>query len=429
MSKGLAATVRNPLKVDPVRIAVSGRQNSKGFVRVYECLAQGCLQIGQDIVFNGDLLLESTTVHDISSDGRIVAFGGYNPATNTTTVSFYHYEEDIHLWTPQGIATLDFFGDAFALSLSATFETLAIRSIILWEAQGMDEFHREFRATDAKGVFHYVKETDEWEQLGHTIYDEVDGKGSSSNPDDFHILNTRHRLSEFLHGADPITLSADGLVMAAGFPFSVDDAGVHVFYFDEETREWMPKGHTITNNIANGFKGWSVALSGSGDVIAVGTGGDETGTNTYLWQDNDWVKYGHVLPGGEQASVQISDDGSVLAVAHETVDVYHRNIKHACPEGTAWFHLSLTLDTHPEDTRWDLVSNSTHEVLLKGGPYVGSTDGKFPYSGAYERATIVAETCIPRDECMLFSLYDKIDPLVDKFKIPDGSKCLLRSVL
>ena len=264
--------------------------------------------------------------------------------------------------------------------------------------------------------------------LGHQIYDKIDGTATSSNPDDFHILGSRHRLSEFLNGADPIALSPKGDVMAVGFPFSVDDAGVRVYEFDGE--DWVRRGGTITNNHAHGFKGWSVGICGDGDVLVVGTGGEETGTNTYLWDGTDWVKYGEELPGGELSSFAVSADGSVLAVAHDTVDVYHRNIKTDGPEGTSWFHLSLTLDVHPEDTRWDLVSNSSSEVLLSGGPYVGSNDGGFPYAGAYEVSTIVAETCIPQDDCIVFSLYDKIDPLVDTFRIPDGSEyyLLVRSV-
>ena len=67
------------------------------------------------------------------------------------------------------------------------------------------------------------------------------------------------------------------------------------------------------------------------------------------------------------------------------------------------------------------VSNTTGEVYLSGGPYIG-TRGEFPYSYAYERSTIVVETCVPRDDCKIFSLYDKIDPLVDVFVTPDGSK-------
>lgn len=422
MSKGLNSTVRNPLKVDPVRIAVSGRLQNQGFVSVYECLAQGCIESGEKIHFD-NLLPESVTVHDISSDGRILAFGGYNATANMTMVLFYHYEEALHQWRPEGISPLYFEGDAYAIALSSSFETLAIRSVIIWEGEGANEFHRVFQATDAKAVFHYNGDLNVWEQVGHTIYDPIDGFGSSPNPDDFHLLGTRYRLSEFLHGGDPISLSADGMVMATGFPFSAHDPGVHVYAFNTEAGEWFPRGHTISNNIADGFKGWSVTVSGDGEMVVAGTGGEEASTNSYLWDGTDWVKYGHGLPGGEYSSLVISPDGSVLAVGRDTVDVYHRNIKTKCPADSAWFHLSLTMDVHPEDTRWDLVSNATGKVHLSGGPYLGSHDGGFPYSGAYELSTVVAETCIPRNECMIFSLYDKIDPLVGVFRMPDGSKC------
>lgn len=419
MSQGLDKTVLNFLKVDPVRVAASGRLRKKGFVRVYECLSQGCSQSGQDIFFDG-LLEQSRTVHDISKDGTILAFGGYNVTRNSTTVHFYHYEEDQNLWTYEGIPDLEFQGDAYALKLSGDFDTLAIRSSSIWESQGIDEFHRKFEATDSKAVFHLNTEIGKWEQVGHTIEHHIDGHGASSDPDDFHILETRHRLSEFLKGADPIAISGDGLVMAVGFPFSAYDPGVHVFELDQNIGEWVDRGPTITNNHHDGFKGWSVALSGDGSVVVVGTGGDDTATNTYIWDGQAWNLYGHEVAGGEQSSIAMSTDGSVLAVGHEhIIDVYHRNIKTKCKPDEEWFHLSLTLDSHPEDTRWDLVFNSTGEKLLSGGPYVGNPYA-FPYHDAYERSTISVEACVPRGGCKVFSVYDKIDPLVDMFETPDG---------
>ncbi|CAB9509428.1 Inherit from bactNOG: outer membrane autotransporter barrel [Seminavis robusta] len=418
MSKGLNNTVRNFLHVDPVRIAVSGRHRTEGFVRMYECLTEGCSQSGEDIIFQG-LQRDSRTVQDVSSDGNILAFGGFNATKNSTTIRFYHYEEAVDAWSPQGITELEFEGDAYALHLSGAFDTVAIRSLSIWEAQGIDEYHRNFEATDAKAVFHYDSQSNSWEQIGHTIYHHVDGAGNSNNPDDFHMLGTRHRLSEFLHGSDSIAISADGLVMAAGFPFSTEDPGVHVYEFDPVVREWVDRGHTIKNKLADGFKGWSVALSGDGEAVVVGTGGDATATNTYFWDGHDWVEYGHSLSGGELSSMALSVDGSVLAVAGDTINVFHRNIETHCAPDKKWFHLSLTLDAHPEDTRWELISNTTGEQFLSGGPYIGNPHG-FPYGDAYERSTIVVETCVPRDDCIVFSLYDKLDPMTDYFRTPDG---------
>ena len=420
MSKGLNGTVRNRLRVDPVRLAVSGRDRDEDFLRIYECLAEGCTQSGEDITFSG-LPRDSRTVHDISKDGRIVAFGGFNETRNSTTVLFYHYEEELNLWTPKGIPELEFEGDAYSLALSCSFETLAIRSIEIWEGIGHDEYHRKFEATDAKAVFHFDSKAAKWEQFGHTVYHHVDGYARSPHPDDFHILGTRHRLSEFLEGSDSIALSDDGMVMAAGFPFSTHDPGVHVYAFDVEKAEWVERGHTISDENTTGFKGWSVALSGDGDLVIVGTGGEETATNTYRWIEEDWVRYGQHLNGGAQSSLAISSDGSVLAVAHDdTIDVFHRNIKPSCADDLEWFHLSLTLDSHPEDTRWDVVSNATGEVYMSGGPYAGAEE--FPYKEAYARSTIVVEVCLPRDDCKVFSVYDKIDPLTDEFTTPDGCK-------
>jgi hypothetical protein len=49
--------------------------------------------------------------------------------------------------------------------------------------------------------------------------------------------------------------------------------------------------------------------------------------------------------------------------------------------------------------------------------------------GYGERATLVNETCFPRDECKIFTLYDKLGPLVSRFKMPDGSKCFCLAYL
>ena len=420
MSKGLNHTVPNFLVADPVRLAVSGCSKNYGFVSIYECLSEGCSQIGDNIVLDG-MLNGSCPVHGMSRNGSIVAFGGYNASSNSSIIRFYQYDENMLTWEPQGITHLEFEGSVYLLQLSGAFDTLVLRSLSVWEGHGHDENHPEFEATDNVAVYHYNFVTREWEQFGQSIYHHVDGSGSSSDPEEIQLLGTRHRLSDYLHNSDPLALSDDGLVLAVGFPFSTDNAGIHVFAFNEEQQEWYGRGHPVSDNATHGFFGWSVALSGKGDVLVVGRGGDATATSTFLWTGSDWFKYGQNLHGGGMSSVAISDDGSVLAIGDDNVEIYHRNIQAKCDSGMELLQLSLTLDDHPEDTQWDIVSNTSGEVFMSGGPYEVYKN-EFPYKSAYEQATLVYETCAPRNDCKIFSIYDKLDPLVGIFKIPDGSK-------
>lgn len=431
MSKGLHGTVRNHISADPIRIASAGLLGNQGFVRVYECMHRGCIQLGEDVVLGG-LSAHSRTVHALSSDGTLLAFGGHSAESDVSTIRFYSYNETSKQWVIDGTPGFDYEGEVYAMAFSGDFETVAIRSMLIEQDSSIDESEDEaynrpkFKATDAKAVLHLDEQAKAWVQLGHNILTEVDGIGRTPSPADFHIQHTQHRLSEFIFNSDPIAISEDGNVMAAGFPFVASGVGVTVYAFDRMSREWSTRGGRIENKDANGFKGWSVGLNGMGDVVVVGSGGDETATNTYIWDGGEWHPYGPTLPGGEWHSLSISDDGSVLAIGRETVDVYHRNIKEDCLEGMpgmSRLHLSLTLDNHPEDTRWDLMSQTSKKVVLAGGPYVGSKD-VFPYETAYQRSTVVAETCIPNSECVVLSLC-KSSALTDaNFAIHASMVCL-----
>lgn len=409
MSRGLSDTVGNPLAVNPVRISATGRFHDKGFVRVYECMKQGCMQPGGD-VFVENLEESSRVLHALSNDGQTLAFGGFDEDEGRTTIRFYHFDMNLGVWAAtNSTPPFQYAGNVYALAFSDDFTTLAIRSLKMREEtedSADEEFRqRTFKAFDGHAVFRHDSSLAAWVTLGQVLSEEIDGQGRSEFPEDFHIRGTRHRLSEYILESNPVSLSDDGLSLAVGYSISRNTPGVKVFAFDQQSNTWIRKGREITNGAMSGFKGWSVAFSGDGSVLVVGTGGTQPQTETYTWNGETWQQYGFSLPGGPTSSFAISADSSVLAIGSDSsVDLFHRHITPKCSRDEVPFHLSLSLDTRPEDTHWDLISNRTNEIILSGGPYEGF-GSSFPYSTAYERATVVADQCIQlHDNCFIFSL-------------------------
>lgn len=112
-------------------------------------------------------------------------------------------------------------------------------------------------------------------------------------------MRTHHRLSEFIFNSDPLAISANGTTIAAGFPFNQNGSTVAVYDFDEISLGWTKRENFSANGTANGFQGWSVALNGAGNILVVGSGGDNAATDAYMWDGAEWNPYGTSLPGAE----------------------------------------------------------------------------------------------------------------------------------
>jgi hypothetical protein len=122
-----------------------------------------------------------------------------------------------------------------------------------------------------------------------------------------------------------VSLSAKGEIVAIG-EFASDDNGKdagQVRVFKYESGKWNQVGSDIVGDTAYLYFGSSVAISSSGDYLAVSAGGNNLNigfTRVYKYISNEWVKYGNDIPSENfgdishsSKTVSISDDGQVIA--------------------------------------------------------------------------------------------------------------------
>lgn len=72
-------------------------------------------------------------------------------------------------------------------------------------------------------------------------------------------------------------------------------------------------------------------------------------------------------------------------------DVYSLPGRKVCPPNTSLLRISITIDRQPEILYWQLENNNTAKTLFAQGPYPSS----------YAFGTIVEETCIETDSCLV----------------------------
>jgi hypothetical protein len=65
-----------------------------------------------------------------------------------------------------------------------------------------------------------------------------------------------------------------------------------------------------------------------------------------------------------------------------------------CPEGTTLLQVATGTDQDPEGVEWEVVDESTNETLLQGGPWTQDD----------VLNTILEETCVPNDACLVFTI-------------------------
>jgi hypothetical protein len=116
-----------------------------------------------------------------------------------------------------------------------------------------------------------------------------------------------------------VSLSGDGNTLAVGSPFyALGEGSVAVYKYDGIG--WNQ--YIITP--PDGFKpfrpyfGWSIALSGDGNKIIVGTGNTSsqslTGAFTFLWSGYSWGQISFLGGPPSQTAVSLSYDGSIYAI-------------------------------------------------------------------------------------------------------------------
>lgn len=119
---------------------------------------------------------------------------------------------------------------------------------------------------------------------------------------------------------------------------------------------WTQIGSDIEGILLDERSGWSVSTSADGSVVAIGAyyggGGNSGQVRVFAWDGSDWTQRGSNLnaeAGDDKAgaSVDLSDDGSIIAIGSPDNDGAGSNAGHArvfAWDGSAWVQRGGDLD-------------------------------------------------------------------------------------
>ncbi len=253
----------------------------------------------------GDVLGHSIA---LSADGQILAIAsiGYDVAgvgNDVGKVDVYNWNGSS--WVAMGTPIV---GDmagiylGYSVSLSASGASLAI---------GVPFYSANFNALSGR-VLTYVWDGNMWQLSGV-----LDGD------------NAGDRLGSV------VAFSSDGFTLAAGAPFYTNTTGGKgvAYVYEWDGMNWALKGDAIYG-VEGGYFGNSVALSGNGDVVAIGApnyemNGAQAGfVRTYIWDGSDWIQQGEDFLGQEGSrleTVALSENGMMLAVGAPRHHGYYGN--------------------------------------------------------------------------------------------------------
>eukprot|EP00956_Cyclotella_meneghiniana_P025565 scaffold53519_cov39-Cyclotella_meneghiniana.AAC.1 len=255
------------------------------------------IKLGQDI--NGEAAGDySGSSVSLSGDGNVLAIGA--PYNGSSSGHVRVFKLDTNGWTQvgediNGENSGDYSG--ISVSLSSDGNVLAIGAPYNDQNGSYNSGHVR--------VFKLVNNG--WTQVGEDINGEAAGDGSGYS----------------------VSLSSNGNVLAIGAygndgNGSYDSGHVRVFKLDT-TNSWTQVGEDIDGETTGDRSGWSVSLSGSGSVLAIGAyvndgNGLSSGhVRVFKLETNSWTQVGEDI-NGEAAgdlsgvSVSLSSDGNVLAI-------------------------------------------------------------------------------------------------------------------
>lgn len=270
-----------------------------GHVRVYENISGVWTQIGDNIngEVAGDWFGNSISLSD---NGNIVAVGAHNNDNNGMYSGHVRVFENISgVWTQigadiQGDYTAD--GSGRSVSLSSDGSFIAIGSPQNGVNQARSGYVKIYK--NVLGV---------WTQVGNKIQGE-------SYTDRFGIS---------------VSLSDNGNIVAIGAPYNNTNAinSGRVKIYENISNTWFQIGNSIDGISTNDENGYSVSLSGDGDIVVVGATQDIYGSQytkkgyvrifkniSGIWSQIGQTIEGEALGDYSAASVSVSSDSSTLAI-------------------------------------------------------------------------------------------------------------------
>ena len=384
------------LSSDGQIVAIGATRNSAngpnagkaGHVRVYQRVADGWNQLGNDIdaEVTGD---QSGYSVSLSSDGRIVAIGAiYNDDNGSGAGHVRVYEYASTGWTQLGD---DIDGEAandvsgWSVSLSSDGDIVAIGAR-----------YNDGKGTDAGHVRVYEYASTEWTQLGN----DIDGE-------------TKHDQSGY-----SVSLSSNGQIVAIGATKNDgtgNDAG-HVRVYQRDagaSTGWTQLGNDIDGEAANDNSGYSVSLSSDGKILAIGAryndgkGTDAGHVRVYEYASTEWTQLGNDIDGeaaGDQSgySVSLSSDGKILAVGAIFNDgngddaghvrVYER-------DANGWTQLGIDIDGEAagDQSGYSVSLSSDGKILAIGAIFNDGTGSDAGHVRVYQRdASPPVPICFPK---------------------------------
>ncbi len=276
-----------------------GNGTDSGHVRIHEYINGIWTQIGSDIdgIEEGDQLGFSVS---LSGSGNIVAIGAIPNGISYLDAYTRIYENINGEWTQIGADIVDEIGVHFSgwsLSLSDDGNIVAIGAPGTSSA-GVSTYGGHVRI--------YENISGEWTQIGSGI----DGETTNDN---FGIS---------------VSLSNDGNIIAIGARFKDDngtDSG-QVSIYQNINGIWTQIGTDINGEAVEDNSGFSVSLSGSGNIVAIGApfndgvnGSNSGHVRVYSNSGSGWIQVGQDIDGetvGDNSgySVSLSDDGNIVAI-------------------------------------------------------------------------------------------------------------------
>ncbi|HEA28855.1 MAG TPA: T9SS type B sorting domain-containing protein [Leeuwenhoekiella sp.] len=320
------------------------------FISLNVCYAQ--TQIGQDIDGEAPENSFGNSV-SLSSNGSIVAIGGYRNAENGRWSGHVQVYQNVNdNWVQIG---QDINGDGpdqqfgYSVSLSANGDILAIGAL-----------------TGSAKV--YQNQNDDWVQIGSTLFG-----GSSDN------------------FGNSVSLNSDGNILAIGAPADTNKNGINAGsarVYENLNGNWIQIGSTIDGGEGNNDRfGHSVRLSGDGSILAVGAIQNFAPGFVKIFenQGGNWVQLGSNIVGQAAGdnygfSVDLSANGTSVAIGSENASAGAGHVRIYKYQSNAWGQIGNTIiGENSGDSSGDSVSlNDDGAIVAIGAP--GNSDQR-PLSG------------------------------------------------
>jgi len=280
--------------------------SNAGHVRVFDNSSGSWNQIGSDIDGIAENDYTGTSV-SLSDDGTTVAVSaiGHSGTGLNGNGCVRVYENQSNNWVKigsdiEGTSTNDNFGASVAISQDG--------SIVVIGATNYQSGNQGYAKV-------YKNNSGTWTQIGDTIV----GSGASD------------RLG------NSVSISLDGSIIAIGIKSSTTANGTEsgeVKIYQDVSGTWTQLGNSILGDDSNYNFGYSVSLSGNGQLISVGAyNADYMDTNSgqvtvyeYVSGTNTWNKLGNDIYGYESneqfgSAVMISKDGSTIVSGSWNSDI------------------------------------------------------------------------------------------------------------